>query len=96
MTRVRRIICSECGVMVENPHRNQKYCPDCRIKVAREQRAISHRREREKKKKQREELHTMDNARMMAVCLNCKREPQRCTGVCKDVLSVGKEAAYGA
>ena len=56
MTRVRRIICSECGVMVENPHRNQKYCPDCRIKVAREQRAISHRREREKKKKQREEL----------------------------------------
>ena len=96
MARVRQIVCAVCGAVVENPSRNQKYCPDCRIKVAREQRAISHRREREKKKKQRDDLHTLDTPMMMAVCLNCKREPQRCTGVCKDVLSVGKETAYGA
>ena len=94
MARVRQIVCAVCGAVVENPSRNQKYCSDCRIKVAREQRAISHRREREKKKKQREELHTLDNPRMMAVCLNCKRE--RCTGSCKDVLNAGKETAYGA
>ena len=95
MDRVRRIICTECGAVVENPSRNQKYCSDCRVKVAKEQRADSHRRSREKKKRQREELHTLDNPEMMAVCLNCKREPQRCTGVCKDVLSVWKESAYG-
>ena len=84
-----------CGAVVENPSRNQKYCSVFRIKVAKEQRAVSQRRRREKRRKQREELHTMDNARMMAVCLNCKRE--RCTGACKDVLSVAtrREVAHG-
>ena len=90
---MRQIVCTECGAVVENPGRRQKYCADCRIKVAKEQRAVSQRKKREMMKKRREELHTLDNARMMAVCLNCKRE--RCTGSCKDVLNAGKAVAYG-
>lgn len=88
MDRVRRIICTECGVVVENPSRNQKYCLDCRIKVAKEQRADSHRRSREKKKRQREELHTLDNPEMMALCLACKRKS--CSGECDAVKGLRK------
>ena len=80
------IICQKCGketVLTQKCGR-QKFCPECRIVVAKEQRREAHRRCRERKKK--EQLHAVDNPRMLAVCLNCKRE--RCTGSCNDVMSL--------
>ena len=83
---MRQFVCTECGATVEMTDARQKYCLDCRVKVMRRQQLESQRKRRVKKKT-RDELHTLDNPLMMAMCLSCTRD--RCTGECKAVLQLG-------
>ena len=85
---MKTIICRECGQETVRTSHLQKYCPECRKKVAARQKLESQRRRREGEKLP-EEPHTRDSEEMMAMCLTCKLP--RCKGECIKVKEMREE-----
>ena len=85
----RTMICRECGKVTPRNSNAQRYCKKCAAIVDRE----NDRRAREKKRRlnpSKLEMHTMDSAEMMAMCLSCKRVS--CTGNCIAIQRLRTEA----
>jgi hypothetical protein len=83
------MICRKCGKVTPRNSNSQLYCKKCAAIVVKDNK----RRARGKKRRlnpSKLEMHTMDSAEMIAMCLSCKIES--CAGDCIAIQRLRMEA----